>query len=296
MQNPFRGVYVVMCTPFTKDGSVDEQALRQHVRNLIDVGGVHGVMPVGSTGEFAALTDDEIRRVIDVTVDEVAGQIPVVAGTAAVSTAKTIANTQYAKDAGADGALIVSPYYCHPNAEEIVGHFRAVSGAVDLPIMLYNNPGTSGVDIWPETVAQVAECDNIVCIKESSGDMTRVCDIMRRCGDKIDVFCGCDTLVMEMLLMGAVGWVAPPANFIPELCVSLHDAIVVDKDIDAARKLYYKMLPLLHMFESTGQYIQLSKAALNILDRPYGIPRLPLLPASDGAQRRLKAILDSVLG
>ncbi len=294
MKNTFKGIYAVLCTPFAADGGLDEQAMRGQLRYLLDEGGVHGVIPNGSTGEFAALTDDELHRVIDVTVDEVAGKVPVVAGTAAVATAKTIANTQYAKDAGADGALIVSPYYCHPGVEELYAHFKAVAEAVDLPIMLYNNPSTSGVDIQPDLVARIAEFDNIVCVKESSGDMARLCDIRRRCGDRVDVFCGCDTLTLEMLTLGAVGWVSPPANLIPRQCVELYETVVVAKDTDKAMELYFRLLPLFTLFESSGQYVQLTKAGLGLLGRPFGVPRKPLLPPSKQLQQQLKSILDDI--
>jgi len=294
VKNTFRGVYAVLCTPFAEDGGFDEQAMRRHLRYLLDEGGVHGVIPTGSTGEFTALTDDELHRVIDVTVDEVAGKVPVVAGTAAVATAKTIANTQYAKDAGADGALIVSPFYCHPGTEELYGHFTAVAEAVDLPIMLYNNPSTSGVDIQPDLVARIAECENIVCVKESSGDMSRLSDIRRRCGDRAEVFCGCDTLMLEMFLAGAVGWVSPPANLIPQMCVELYETAVVAKDTDKAMELYFRLLPLFSLFESTGLYIQMTKAGLNLLGRPVGVPRKPLLPPPPELQKQLKDILDDI--
>lgn len=290
----FQGVFAVLCTPFNENGEVDEGALKKHLRYLIDEGGVHGVIPTGSTGEFAALSDDEIRKVIDITVQEVDGKTDVIAGTAAVSTKQTIERSRYAKEAGADGALVVSPYYCHPNGEELYTHFQTLAQSVDMPIMLYNNPGTSGVDILPDLVVRIAECENIVCIKESSGDMTRICDILRRCGDKLDVFCGCDTLTMEMFLVGAVGWVSPPANIIPKLCVKLYDLAAVQKDIEKAKDLYFKLLPLFQLFESTGQYVQLTKAGLDILGRPVGIPRKPLLPPSEAAKQGLKKILDSL--
>lgn len=293
MQNPFKGISVVIPTPFTASDEVDEDALRAHISFLIE-SGVHAIMPTGSTGEFTALAEEEIQNVLKITVDEAAGRIPVIAGAAAVSTAHTIARCQFAKDNGASGVLVVSPYYCHPGDEEIYGHFKALSDSVDIPIMLYNNPGTSGVDILPELAARIGQLDNIVCMKESSGDMTRVCDIMRRVGDKMDIFCGCDTLAMEMFLVGAVGWVAPPANVVPKLCVELYELAAVQKDIEKAKALYFKMLPLFHLFEATGQYIQLVKAGLEVLGRPVGIPRKPLLPASKEHTAAIEAILKSL--
>lgn len=289
-----KGIIPVVITPFDESGAVDEQALRAHIRHLL-AEGVHGVIPTGSTGEFAALTEDEHKRVIDLTVSEVAGRVPVIAGTASVSTAQTIKMSQYAKDAGADAVMVVAPYYCHPDSEEIYGHFKALTEAVDITIVLYNNPGTSGVDMEPELVARIAEFPNVGYIKESTGDMTRLMEISRLCGDNLKVLCGCDTLSMEMFLLGAVGWVTPPANLIPSLCVELYNRAAVDRDVEAAKSLYMKLLPLFSLFEGTGKYIQLTKAGLNALGHPVGKPRLPLLPCSESQVLELKRILEPLV-
>jgi len=232
MDKKFQGVYAVICTPFTEDDKIDETALRKHLQYLVDQGNVHGIIPTGSTGEFAAMSDQELQQVADITIDEVKGKVPVVVGTAAVATKDTIKRSQY----------------------EQISH-----------------------------------------IKESSGDMTRVAEIMHLCGDNIDIFCGCDTLSMEMFLMGAKGWVAPPANMVPNLCVQLYELAAVQRDIQKARELYFKLLPLLTMFETTGQYVQLTKAGLEILGRPYGNPRRPLLPPTDGDKQRLREILETLV-
>lgn len=295
MDKKFHGVYTVICTPFTEDDKIDETALRKHLRYLVDQGNVHGIIPTGSTGEFAAMSDQELQQAADIAIDEVGGKVPVVVGTAAVATRDTIKRSQYAQKAGADGVMVVPPYYCHPNEREIYEHYKALVESIDLPIVLYNNPATSGVDMLPPLVARLAEFEQISHIKESSGDMTRVAEIMRLCGDKIDIFCGCDTLSMEMFLMGAKGWVAPPANMLPNLCVRLYELAAVQKDIQKARKLYFKLLPLLTMFETTGQYVQLTKAGLEILGRPYGNPRRPLLPPTDGDKQRLREILGTLV-
>ena len=295
MDKKFQGVYAVICTPFTKDDKVDETALRKHLRYLVDQGNVHGIIPTGSTGEFAAMSDQELQQIADITIDEVKGKVPVVVGTAAVSTRDTIKRSQYAQKAGADGVMVVPPYYCHPNEREIYEHYKALVESIELPIVMYNNPGTSGVDMLPPLVARLAEFEQISHIKESSGDMTRVAEIMRLCGDKIDIFCGCDILSMEMFLVGAQGWVAPPANMIPNLCVQLFELAAEQKDIQKARELYFKLLPLFTMFETTGQYVQLTKAGLDILGRPYGNPRRPLLPPTDEDKQRLREILQTLV-
>jgi 4-hydroxy-tetrahydrodipicolinate synthase len=291
MSRKFEGVYAVLCTPFTKDDKINETALRKHVRFLVDEGKIHGVIPNGSTGEFTALSEAERKTIADIVIDEVAGKVPVVVGTASVSTKKTVMHTQYAANGGADGVMIVPPYYCHPNDEEIFGHYKTIAENSDVEIMVYNNPSTSGVDMQPELIARLAEFERISHVKESSGDMSRVAAIQRLCGDKMRVFCGCDNLSLEMFMIGAVGWVAPPANIIPQLCVELYELGAVKKDIEKARELYFKLLPLFTLFETTGQYIQLSKAGMEILGRPFGIPRKPLLSPSDEHRQQLKEIL-----
>jgi len=279
MTNRFKGVYAVPCTAFTEAGEVDEAAMRKHLRFLLDEGGVHGVIPTGSTGEFAFLSPEERRMVVEITIDEVADDVPVIVGAAGVSTRETIAYAQSAQEAGADGVMVVSPYYGHPHEEELYRHFKDLAESIDIPVMLYNNPGAAGVDITPPLVARLAELEGISAIKESTGEMQRVAEIMRLCGDDIEVLCGCDTLPMEMFAMGVQGWVAAPSNVVPKQCVALYELVAVNRDFES----------------STGKYVQLAKAGLEMLGTPIGPPRQPLLPASDEERARLRMILDDIL-
>jgi len=291
----WHGVFVVACTPFDERGAVDETVLRRHLRFLLDEGHVHGVIPTGSTGEFASLSEAERKRVVEVTLDEVAGKVPVIAGAAAVSTQDTIMHAQFAEKAGADGVMIVPPYYCHPVERELYEHYKAVAKGIHVPILLYNNPYTSGVDMLPPFVARLAEIDNITHIKESSGDMRRVSEIQRLCGDKMTVFCGADNLALEMFALGIKGWVAAPANVIPKQCVELYELAVEKKDLEKARELYFKILPFFAALES-GQFVQYVKAALEILGRPIGAPRPPLLMPAEEDYRSLERVLAAIAG
>ena len=283
------GVYVVVCTPFTEGDAVDEGILRRHIRFLLE-SGVHGVIPTGSTSEFASLTEAERKNILDITLDEVGGRVPVVAGTAAVSTRDTIMYSQYAEKAGVDGVMIVPPYYCHPTEREIFHHYEAVAKSIHLPIMVYNNPWTSGVDMQPALLARLATIENVAYVKESSGDMRRVSEIMRLCGNRLTVLCGADNLALEMLAVGVPGWVAAPANAIPRQCVQLYELVAVKKDLDKARELYLKLLPYFTALES-GQFVQYVKASLEILGRPIGAPRRPLLRPAEEDYRKLEEIL-----
>jgi 4-hydroxy-tetrahydrodipicolinate synthase len=294
MAKKYRGVFTVICTPFDAQGKIDEPALRRHIRYMIDDCKVHSIIPVGSTGEFAFQTKDERNEVVAITIDEVHHQVPVFAGAAACSTAETIEYTQCAQSLGADGVMVVSPYYGHLDQEELYYHFSTLARSVDLPIIVYNNPGTSGSDILPATVERLSKFENIEAIKESTGIMQRVTDIMRRCGDDIEVLCGCDTLVLEMFAMGIEGWVAAPANVIGKQCVELYQLAVEQKEMEKARALYYKLLPITEMFEGTGKYVQLAKAGLELMGRSIGQPRKPLLPAEPELVQQLKVLLDAL--
>jgi len=295
MEKKYKGVFAVTCTPFDANGNFDEIAMRQHIRFLVDDCGIHSIISTGSTGEFAFLNEQERLRVMDVTLDEVNKKVPVYVGTAACSTYETIKYTQQAQQANADGVMVVSPFYGHLDQEELFYHFSTVAQNIDIPIIIYNNPGTSGSDILAPTVARLSQFKNIGAIKESTGIMQRVAEITRLCGDQIEVLCGCDTLVLEMFLMGIEGWVAAPANVIGKQCVELYKLAVEQKDFERARELYFKLLPLTDLFESSGKYVQLAKAGLEMIGRPIGEPRKPLLPPDPGLCWTLKSILDTIL-
>lgn len=278
MNKKILGVYAVACTAFDKEGNFDEAAYRRHIRYLVDTCKVYGIVPAGSTGEFAFLTREERSRVVQAAIDEVAKKVPVFAGSAACATSETISYCQMAEKMGADGVMVVSPYYGHLSQEELYQHFASVAQNIDLPIILYNNPGAAGSDVLPATLERLAKFEQIAAVKESTGIMQRVTDIMRMCGNQVQVLCGCDTLPLEMFAMGVEAWVAAPANVIGKQCVEMYQQAVVKKDYVKARELYYEILPLMDLFETTGQYVQLAKAALEMMGMPVGKPRPPLLP------------------
>ena len=292
MEKRYRGIFAVVCTAFDKDGNVDEAALRRHIRWLVDDCKVHGIIPCGSTGEFAFLNEQERKRVVAITVDEVKNQLPVIAGSAACSTKEVIEYAQYYQELGVDGVMVVPSYYGHLNQEELYYHYSTIAKNIEQPIILYNNPGTSGSDLLPITVARLVEFNNIVAIKESTGIMQRVVDINLLVGDQIEVLCGCDTLAMEMFAMGVEGWIAAPANVVGKQCVKLYQLMVEQKDICTAWEFYKHVRPLFDLFEGSGQYVALAKAGLEMLGRSVGQPRKPLLPPSDELKTQLKVLLD----
>jgi 4-hydroxy-tetrahydrodipicolinate synthase len=283
-----RGTFVVMVTAFTRDEQLDEKGFRANIDWYI-AEGIHGVICLGSTGEFASLSNEERRKVIDLTVDQVNGRVPVIAGTAAHSTRHTIEMTEYAKNAGVDTALIVAPFYGLPTQEDLYHHYKDIADNVDIPIMLYNNPWTSGVDMLPPLIERLSAIEKILYIKESTGDIKRVHEIMRRCGDSIDVWCGWDDLAYECFFLGCGGWVCPSANFMPKMTTELF-TLVDNKEYAKAKALFFKMLPLLSYLEE-GQLLAKVKEAMNIIGKAGGKPIKPFLPIGDEQKSELQGML-----
>ncbi len=293
MDSSFKGVVSAMVTPMTVDQEVDHPTLGEFTEYLI-AEGVHGLAPLGSTGEYYALSDREREAVVKTTLESAAGRVPVLVGTNGGGTRQVVAYSQQAEALGAAGVLLAAPYYSLPTPDELLAHFKAINDAIGIPIMLYNYPGRTGVDMTPELIERLAQLKNVQYIKESTGDATRVSEIIRRCGETIKVFCGCDTLALESFLMGAIGWVSGVVNALPQAHVELYDRAVVQQDLLAAREHYYALLPVLSLMEAGGKYTQYVKAACALRGHPVGPPRQPLLPAQPAEVAKLREIIDLV--
>jgi len=272
-----KGIFPAVVTPMTAQQDVDYETLSSFVDYLVGTGGVHGVIPLGSTGEYYALDAEERKRVVQTTLDAVAGRVPVY--------------SHQAQEQGAAGLLLAAPYYSLPTHEGLWEHFRVIDSEIDIPIMLYNYPGRTGVDMTPDLIVRLAELENVRYVKESTGDISRVSEIIRRCGERITVFCGCDTAALESFVLGAAGWVGGVVNVLPKEHVQLFDLAVTKGDLPAARELYYRLLPVLAMMEHSGKYTQLVKAGCELMGHPVGPPRLPLAPAPADDVARLAEIL-----
>jgi len=286
----FRGVYTAMVTPMTPDEEIDFATLETFVNYLIDQG-VHGLIPLGSTGEYYALSPQEREAVIKATLAAAAGRVPVLAGANAGATREVVDYCKQAEQLGTAGVLLAAPYYSLPTPDELFEHFRVVNESTGLPIMLYNYPGRTGVDMTPDLIVRLAQLDRVQYVKESSGDITRVSEIIRRCGEKITVFCGCDTAALESFVLGAVGWVGGVVNVLPRAHADLFELAVEKQDFLAARELYYKLLPTLAIMEGGGKYTQLVKAGCEMVGQPVGPPRRPLLPVGAEETAELKEAL-----
>jgi 4-hydroxy-tetrahydrodipicolinate synthase len=285
----FQGSIVAIVTPF-KNGKVDEEKYRQLIEFQIK-NGTSAIVPCGTTGESATLNFEEHHRVIDVTVQAVRKRVPVIAGTGGNSTAEAIELTEHAKKVGVDATLQVAPYYNKPTQEGLFQHFKAIAKAVPLPQVLYNIPGRTGVNMLPATVARLAELKEVVAIKEASGDLGQMAEVVRLAGDKITLLSGDDNLTLPVLAIGGKGVVSVVANIAPKdsskMVKAWHDG-----NVEQARKLFYKLLPLCQaMFYETNPIPV--KTSLALMGKIDGEMRLPLWPMAPANLEKLKAALEA---
>jgi 4-hydroxy-tetrahydrodipicolinate synthase len=286
----FHGIFAALVTPMKANGEIDYPKLGAFANHLV-ARGVHGLIPLGSTGEYYALSADERELVIQITLQAAAGRVPVVAGTNAGATRDVIAFSRQAEQLGCAGVMLAAPYYSLPRPEELLVHFRAVNDVIGIPIMLYNSPGRTGVDMSPEFIERLARLKNLRYVKESTGEMPRITELLRRCGDRLWIFCGCDTIALESLMVGAIGWVGGVANVLPKEHARLFRLVVEEKNYEAARAWFFQMLPVLELMEGGGKYTQWVKAACGLVGRPVGPPRRPLGPATKTECAHLRAAL-----
>jgi 4-hydroxy-tetrahydrodipicolinate synthase len=278
MSKLLKGVIPAMVTPMTADEEVCYSSLEKLVDDLI-VAGVHGLIALGSTGEFYALTPQERRDVLKCVIGKTAGRVPVIAGTNAASTREVVAYSREAEALGADAVMVAAPYYSLPQPDELLEHFRLVDQAVGIPIMLYNFPGRTGVDMKPDLIEKLTGFKNIRYVKESTGETWRLTDIMLRCSDRVGVFAGGDGVAFESLALGCCGWVAGVGNVCPREHVEVYE-LMVKKNYEAARAKFRSIYPLLSLAENSGKYLQYVKAGCKIVGRDVGPPRRPMLPAT----------------
>lgn len=288
---PF-GIIPPMVTPLTKDGKINEKALRQLVNFLID-GGVHGLFPIGTTGEFYALSDDEFRAVLEITKDEAAGRVPVYGGVNHITTRGIVRLAQIAQDVGVDALSALTPMFISPSQEQIYQHYVTLARNTDLPIILYNNKPKTGVDITPATVARLADIENIVGIKDSTGDMTNTEEYLRLTRNKnFHVMLGRDTLIYAGLCYGASGAVASCANVAPKLISGIYECFQKG-DHEGARELQFKVAPLRIAF-NLGTFPAVIKAGLGLLGIDVGECFAPVGPLSDEEMKKLRAIMEEM--
>lgn len=289
MSAQLSGVLTALATPFTTDDRIDEAKLRFLVDRSID-GGVDGVVACGSTGEFAALSADERRLVVETVVEHTAGRVPVVAQTGATSTAEAIRTSRHAQECGADVLMLVTPYYEPLSLAETTGYIRTVAEAVEIPVMLYNIPAATGVNLDHETVGELArDVENIRYIKDSSGNMEQANQLIHHHAEHISTIIGWDALILAALTEGAAGVMAGAANVAPREIVAVHQAVTAG-DFEKARAEWNRIYPLIDVLLSTA-FVPGIKAALDLLGHPIGTPRRPTADLDPASLARLEKLV-----
>ncbi len=286
-----RGIIPAMVTPVTKEGKINEMALRKLTRYLIE-GGVHGLFPVGSQGEFYALTFEEKKKIVEIVIDETNGRVPVYVGTGAVTTREAIALTQMAESAGASAVSVITPYFIRPNDEELMEYYTSIANSTRLPVLLYNNPPRTGVNLSADFVVRASRIENIVGIKDSSGDLTLTAEYIRRTGEKFSVLAGRDTLIYGTLCYGGKGAIAATANVAPKLIVEIYEAFMAG-DHQKALSAQFRLAPLRLAFD-LGTFPVVIKEALNLIGIEAGIGIPPVGGISPKAKEELKEILKNL--
>lgn len=283
-----KGIYTALITPF-KNGMLDEEGLKRLIEFQLQ-GGVDGIVPCGTTGEASTLTYEEHERVIELTVKFVNGKVPVIAGTGSNSTHETVELTGVAKKLGSDMVLLVAPYYNRPTQEGLYSHFKKVAEDVDIPIVLYNIPTRTGVNMLPELVARLAEIPNIVGIKEASGSLQQVAEIYRLTRGEFAILSGDDNIFLPMMALGARGVISVLSNVLPEKIKMLSKAFLDDGDVKKARALHMELMPLFQaMFVEVNPVpVKETLYYMGLIEKEF---RLPLVPLNAKNRDYLKTVL-----
>jgi 4-hydroxy-tetrahydrodipicolinate synthase len=283
----FSGALTALITPF-RDGTVDEAALRELVEWQIQ-SGIDGLVACGSTGESATLTHSEHDQVVKLVVEQARRRVPVIAGTGSNSTAEAIRLTAFAREIRADGALLISPYYNKPTQEGIYKHYKIVAANVDLPLIVYNIPGRTASNILPETFARMCDIKQVVGIKEASGSMDQISDILRLCGERLTLLSGDDSATLPLMAIGAKGVIATISNVMPRETHELAEA-ALRGDFGRARQIHFTMLPLMRALFLETNPIPV-KQACALMGKCANEVRMPLTPMSPGPAEKLRSVM-----
>jgi 4-hydroxy-tetrahydrodipicolinate synthase len=287
-KKPFQGTGTAMITPFKSDGSVDEKALRRFVDFQIN-GGVDMLLPCGTTGEGATLDDNETDRVVQIVIEQSNRRVPVIMGAGSNSTNKAVQLTKRAKQLGADGVLSVGPYYNKPTQQGFYEHFKAIAEADDIPVMVYNVPGRTASNIETKTMLRLAEIRNIVAVKEASGNLGQIMDIIRDAPKDFRVLSGDDALTLAIIALGGDGIVSVVSNETPDLMSSIVNA-ALEGNFTKAKEIHYKLLPLMNLnfVESNPIPVKAALAMMGFIEENYRLPLVKITPG--GREKVAKAV------
>ena len=294
----FEGTYVAMVTPFTEDKEIDEEGFRSNINYLIDKG-VSGLVGAGTTGESATVNHEEHQKIIDILVDEVNGRVETIAGTGSNATSEALSLTKYALDAGADAALLITPYYNKPQQHALIDHYTTIANSADIPLILYNVPSRTGINMDVETIVELAKVDGIDAVKEASGSVDKVSDIYRALThegleDDFNILSGEDSLTLPLMAVGATGVISASANIDARRMVLMVDSVLND-DYTRAMELHYEMVELIRALFIESNPVPV-KTAMNLMGLPSGPLRKPLVEMKpENLEILKKALKDSEL-
>ena len=291
MRRLWTGCGTALVTPFASDGSVDERAVRRLARRQIDAG-IHFLVPCGTTGESPTLSEDERVRIVELIVEEAAGKVPVLAGAGGYDTREVIHVARRMRAAGASGLLSVTPYYNKPTPEGLYQHYRAIAEDVDLPIIVYNVPGRTGVNVDPATLARLSTIPGIVGVKEASGNMGQICEVCRAMPEDFVVLSGDDSLTLPVMSVGGHGIISVASNGMPAEMAQMVE-LAEANDFTAARRVHSRLMPFLtvNFVEANPIPIKAAMAMMGLLEERYRLPMVPPRPAS---RDRIAAVLSSL--
>ncbi|WP_347218530.1 dihydrodipicolinate synthase family protein [Chryseobacterium sp.] len=288
---PFKGIIAYPITPFHENDTINFPLFKEMVEKLV-VSGSHGIASLGSAGVMPYLSDEEKEAVTEATIQQVKGRIPTLIGVSNLTTEKTIYHAQFAEKSGADAVMIIPMSYWKLTDDEIIAHYDAVARKVSIPIMAYNNPSTSGVDMSPHLLKRLLEIPNVTMIKESTGDVQRMHYLRKELGEDVAFYNGSNPLALAAFSAGATGWCTAAPNLIPELNVKLYQAIE-NNQLHEAQKVFYQQVELLKFIVAKG-LPRAVKAGLDILGAESGYLRSPLKPLTENETAQLRKILDTV--
>lgn len=267
MNKQFQGIYAVVVTPFYEDGTFDVESAKKNLDWLIEQG-VQGVCILGATGEYQSISDEEHMAYVKEIVPYVKDRVSVIVGASRERPEDVVKLVNNIKECGAHAAMVLPSFYCHPAQDEIVEHYRYIEEQTQFPIVAYNNPGSAGIEIGQDAFRQIMALPYTAIVKESSGSMQKLTEVLIDAPEKVSVFCGCDNLAYESFADGACGWICMLANVAPKQCVDLYQAVYVEEDLKKGKEIYKEILPALNVLESFPKPVQalkygLSKKGLN---------------------------------
>lgn len=287
MNDKFKGIYTVAITPFKENGDFDIEQSRKNLDWLIE-SGIHGIVVLGATGEYQSISDEEHMNYVSEIVPYIKDRVSVIVGASRERPEDVVKLVRHAKACGANAAMVLPPFYCHPAQDEIVKFYNYIMDETEFPVVVYNNPGSAGVELEQETYREIMKHECALIVKESSGDIHKLTQVNNDAPERTSVFCGCDNLAFESFAAGACGWICMLANIAPRDCVELYKAVCEEGDLKKGREVYQRILPALDVLESFPKPVQALKHLVSYKGLNGGYVRKPRYELSDDEKKYIE--------